>query len=50
MGIYAAFGERQKVKSVLASRGFAPYPSDQGLYPWILDAFWGLQLPSAGTD
>jgi len=28
--------ERQKVKSVLASGGFAPSPSDQGLYPWTL--------------
>jgi len=36
VGIFAAFSERQKVKSVSASRGFVPYPSDHGLYPWIV--------------
>jgi len=36
VGIFAAFSESQKVKSVLASTGFAPYPCDQGLYSWTL--------------
>jgi len=36
MGKFAASIKRQKVKSVSASGGFAPYPSDQRHYPWIL--------------
>jgi len=36
VGKFVTFIERQEVKSVSASGGFAPYPSDQGLYPWIL--------------
>jgi len=36
VGKFAASIKRQKVSSVSASGGFAPYPSDQGLYPWTL--------------
>jgi len=34
VGKFAAYIERLKTKSLQLQRGFAPYPPDQGLYPW----------------